>query len=77
MNIVGKITVQSAWLPEVTIDPNGPPSFLGPFLKPKVTVTIAGNPVTVTPYGEPGSSRWPYVVGGFVFLMVIIWAVKK
>lgn len=77
MSLIGKITIQTAWLPDITVDPNGPPSIFAPILKPKITVDVAGNPVIVEPYGEPGPSKWSYALGGIVFLALFIWVLKK
>lgn len=42
-------------------------------LKPKITVemTSGGDPIVVAPYGDPGPSKWGWVVGGIFAVMIL------
>lgn len=73
------ITVQTAYLPDIVInDPfaKGPPvpNPILQALKPKITVSldIAGmqKDVAMTPYGEPGATKWPVIKTGLLVLAI-------
>lgn len=67
---VRKMTVESVYLPTITLDrpfSPGAPSPLLEMLKPKITLEIDGfeKPVVMTPYGQP-AKRWPMVQLGLI-----------
>lgn len=69
------ITVESAYLPALDmVNPfgAGPPNPLLQALKPKITIRTTLGDKVLTPYGDPGPSRWPVirtalVLGGLGF----------
>lgn len=80
-NYVTGVTIETAWTPPIVIrDPfqPGAPSPILQALRPRVTVEIrggAGKPLVMAPYGDPGPSRWPLVVGaGAVLLGLLVYA---
>lgn len=79
---VQTVTVQTAWLPTITLnDPfqPGPPNPLLNLLKPKITIqTVGGAPIVMTPYGDPGASKWPIAAAvGAVGVIAIVWWVWR
>ena len=68
---VDSIRIDTAYGPPIVMDhpfePGSQPSEIGLILKPKITISAAGNEVTFTPYGEPGETKWPYVQAAAVF----------
>lgn len=76
---VKAITVQTNYLPDMVItDPFAPgapvPNPMLQALQPKITVSldISGiqKDVVVTPYGEPGPTKWPLIkTAGLVLLI--------
>ena len=77
MSLIDSILVQTEYTPDVRVDPNAPPSWLVKVLKPKITVTIAGQPVIMEPYGEPGQNKFWLLVAGVVFVLILLWMIKK
>ena len=73
MNIT-QIRIDTEYLPPIILnDPFSPDaapgasSFLLRLLKPQVTVKADGlNPITATPWGAPGSNKWPIVQLGLM-----------
>lgn len=81
MSLIGKILIQSEWLPDIEIDPNaeGQSSWIGRLLKPKVTFAVAGHPVILQPYGAPAATKWSFIVIALVLLIfgVILLIARK
>lgn len=71
-NAVQSIVIETAYGPPIVIDDPLKPAPPNPFLqalKPKITLTIKGqNPLIITPYGDPGVTRWPIVKVGALVL---------
>lgn len=80
-NAIQSITVETAYGPPIVIDnplQPSPPSSLLQALKPKVTIQLKNqSPTVITPYGDPGPTKWPmvklgaYIVGGFLVAGVV------
>lgn len=72
-SIVSGVRVESAWGPTFTVAQPFAASGSGPsplltFLKPKVTLLLNGGAeYAITPYGEPGPTKWPMVQAGLIF----------
>lgn len=77
---VKAIRVESAWGPRTRItdpfapSPSNEPSVVGSLLKPKITFEMRtgwGGDRSITPYGDPGPSKFPLLVAGVaaVFLL--------
>lgn len=63
---VERIRVESAFSPPVELErpfQPGPPNPYLQHLKPKITITFAGHPVVMAPYGEPDPQSWPRTRG--------------
>ncbi len=88
------VTIQTQLSPPVTFTPgaggqpeaSGPgsgfPTFLNPlvWLKPQVTVTVAGQSVVVAPYGAPDGNYLPHLAAvgaGAVGIGLLLWGAKK
>lgn len=74
MSLVQSITIESRFSPPIVIDDpfgasSAPASFLFKLIRPKITASIAGAPVSTAPYGEPGQSFWPFIK---IALIVVI-----
>lgn len=78
---VSGIKIESAFLPPIDLpDPfkPGPPNPLLQWLKPRITLDTSLGTKVLTPYGDPGPSRWPQVkmamlvlgVGFLVYKMI-------
>lgn len=86
-NIVQEVRLESAWFPPVTIaqpfadsPPSPVASAAGNFLKPAITVTLAGGGTYKSaPYGDPGPNNWPLIqIGaGVALLMLSVWLFKR
>lgn len=68
-SLVTQVRVDTAYLPPIVIDDpfrpgNGKPSPVLQALKPRITLMVSGKPVVVTPYGDPGPSKWPAIKTG-------------
>ena len=68
---VQQLTIESRYLPPLVIDqplastiggPPGASSVLAAILKPKITLTLAGQSLSIAPFGEPGPNYWPLVL---------------
>jgi hypothetical protein len=66
---IRKVTVETAYLPTIQLDDPfapGPPSPLLQLLKPKITIETSVSPVVLTPYGDPGETKWPWVLAAMM-----------
>lgn len=67
---VQHIDVQTAYGPDISVDdPFKPAEGRNPLmllLKPKVTFWIAGQPVTMAPWGEPPPTKWGTIQVGLL-----------
>jgi hypothetical protein len=77
---VKAIRIESAWGPKTRItdpfspSPPGQTSVLGPFLKPKITLEMKsgwGGNRSIAPYGDPGPSKFPFLVAGVIALAAL------
>ena len=69
---VDRVEIRTAWGPTISIDqpfapsPPGDDSPMTKFLKPVITIypksNISSDPTVFAPYGDPGESKWPFVV---------------
>jgi hypothetical protein len=69
--LVTRVIVNTAYLPQMTVQPGGPSSGQGrtiadhvlAVLKPEVIVQLDHGlpPLRVAPHGSPGATRWPVV----------------
>jgi hypothetical protein len=76
--LISSITLQTAYLPDITMNsplaPSPDPSSVGPVmsaLKPQITINFANNildPMVIAPNGSPPATAWPYVEAGGVLL---------
>jgi hypothetical protein len=75
MALVDRITIRSAWLPDITINKplerSTEPNPVLDVLKPSFIIEsgYSGKPVTMSPYGEPGETRWPLVKIGLIVVL--------
>ncbi len=75
--IVGSITIQTAWGPDLVIDAPfsdtpGAASGMLAVLKPQITVGYrTGGSQTFAPYGAPGPTRWPWVEAGVLAVFIL------
>ena len=61
---VSGIKIESAFLPPIDLPEPfkpGPPNPLLQLLKPKITLQTSLGEKILTPYGDPGPSKWPMV----------------
>lgn len=70
LQAVKGVTVETAYLPTIRLNQPfapGPPNALLSALKPKISIDIGeGAPIVMTPYGDPGTTKWPVVALIFV-----------
>jgi len=72
---VNRMTIRTTVLPTIVInDPLTPKSgqSVMQYLKPAVTLNVAGQDFTIAPYGDPGESKWP-MFAGFAAFFGISW----
>ena len=86
-NLVTQIRVDTTWLPPIIL--NQPfasnasvqgSSPLLDILKPKITIVPSGmSPVVASPWGDPGTSKWPVLQAalGVGLLAGIAWFVTR
>jgi hypothetical protein len=77
------LEIRTAYGPTITIDepfsptPPGASSPTSSLLKPEIDVyprsaatgTISPDPIKFAPYGDPGESKWPFIVAGLGLLL--------
>ena len=78
---VGKVEVRTAYGPTITIDdpfsssPSTGDSELSKLLKPSIDIYsrtsggISADPTSFAPYGDPGQTKWPFLVAGLGFVV--------
>lgn len=68
MSLVGKVKLETAWLPTFEVDAvsTGEQPWLARTLRPRLTVETVAGPMTWTPAGAPGENRWPLLVAALV-----------
>ena len=75
-SLVAGVQIDTTWGPPVVIaDPFSPvptPSGPGAFLKPKITFQFRdGSSQAITPYGDPGETKWPFLLTALAALGVV------
>ena len=61
---ISGIKIESAFLPPIDLPEPfkpGPPNPLLQLIKPRITLQTSLGEKVLTPYGDPGPSRWPQV----------------
>jgi hypothetical protein len=79
---VGRAEIRTAFGPTISLDrpfaptPPGDDSAFTKLMQPVITLyptAAAGmvdpNPITYAPYGDPGETKWPFLVAGFGLLI--------
>lgn len=66
MDLISKVVVDTEWGPQIVADVSGPPgtgAAMMQLLKPRISVYLAGaaDPIVLSPYGDPGVTKWPFV----------------
>ena len=70
---VSGIKIESAFLPPIDLPEPfkpGPPNPLLQLLKPKITLQTSLGEKVLTPYGDPGPSKWPMVKMALLYAFV-------
>jgi hypothetical protein len=68
---IKRITIRTAYGPDIVIDKPfapSPPSPLLKVLKPEILLDTDFGPLQMAPFGRPGPTKWPFVVGTFIAL---------